>query len=475
MTTTRSTAALEERAAIMIQRRFNAGLKQLDLSSLAADPDLGKEFTQNQASLFAQLMQICDNNLSTPELKRDTIQTVSLANNNLADLDAVTTLSRTFPDLLNLDLSNNNLKAMPRLEAWRWDFRSLDHLILSGNPIVTEIPNYQNEVLKWFPKLRFLNLHQIRSDEQAAAAKGTTIPLSVLGPSHGDPFSLGTNFVSAFFPSYDSSRVALAGMFFDADSIFSVSINPHGHRAPGHTDATKQEWEAYSKTSHNMTKLTTLPGRIDKVNKGTQQVRDCWSLLPNTQHPSVEAQPEKWHMEFRSVPWNLDPSGQSPSALDALLVTVYGEFLEVDVTSENVAAQRSFDRTFVLAPGKGVGGIRVVSDVLVIGPYGGFEAWKYSGAPISQTQTSELPQFRHAHTKTEELHIPEGFGEELEGKPNQQVLKEKMAIDLSKMTRMTIMRSGKLLENTGWDLKLAKNYFDEYKVNYEEPERCCPQ
>ncbi|MCJ1479783.1 nuclear mRNA export, poly(A)+RNA binding protein [Lambiella insularis] len=473
-TTTRSTAvaavaALAERMAVLIQRRFDPGTKRLNLSSLATDPDLGDDFTKNnnQATFFAQLMQICDDNLNTPELKRDTIDTISLASNNLADVNTVTTLAQSFPDLLNLDLSNNNLKALSGLEAWRWKFRSLDALNLSGNPLITEIPAYQNEVMKWFPKLRFLNQDQIRSDEQAAAAKGTIIPLPILGPSFGDETSVAVNFVRGFFPRYDSNRALLAGMFYDADSTFSVIINPHGRRAPGQADVTKQEWDAYSTKSHNITKMTILPGQVNKVNRGTAQIRDCWQMLPNTRHPDTDTEPEKWHMDLHSVPGVPDTSGQSAEGELGLLVTVHGQFGEVNVTTGAITAQRSFDRTFVLGPGEGVGKIRVISDVLVIGPYGGFETWKHGGIPMSQAQTLELPQLHHAHAKSAELHLPEGFGMELVGKPDQQVQKEKMAIELTKVTKLTLMKSGTLLQNVGWDLVTAIKYFETWRTTLQ--------
>jgi nuclear RNA export factor len=55
-------------------------------------------------------MKVWDMNFDSLEKSRAAVDSITLANNDLADISPVATLSQTFPNLKNLGLSNNNFE-----------------------------------------------------------------------------------------------------------------------------------------------------------------------------------------------------------------------------------------------------------------------------------------------------------------------------------------------------------------------------
>ncbi|CAF9908957.1 MAG: nuclear mRNA export, poly(A)+RNA binding protein [Alectoria fallacina] len=445
----------------VLSRRYNTDEKLLDLSQLGTDPELVNigmfSTTSRESKFFPALMKICDSIFTTAHAKEEAVVSVSLANNALITIASVTTLSQTFPALKNLDLSNNKLKNLTALEGWRWKFRKLDQLILTGNPIEAEVPKYKDDVIKWYPTLTLLNSIQIRSLEDARAAVNGKLPIPILGPSFRDEAAISENFVKQFFPAYDGDRTALVNGYYDAQSTFSISINLS---APHTAETTNQKlpgWEAYLRKSRNLTKITHPPSRMSRLHTGTESIRDGFTTLPVTRHPDIMAEPQKWCVECHTIPGLPDPTGQSSSGVGGLMVMVHGEFTEVDVSTGHSTATRSFDRTFVLGPGGGVGGIRVACDTLVLRAYGGHDAWRpevEDGAAIPRTQA----QVQH------QIDMPAGFALSGPGKTEEQVQKEVLAVELSKGTGMTLEFSGLCLEQSGWNLEGAAASFEQAKV-----------
>lgn len=136
---------------------------------------------------------------------------------------------------------------------------------------------------------------------------------------------------------------------------------------------------------------------------------------------------------------------------------VHGEYEEVNISTGQATSLRSFDRTFVLGPGQGVGGIRVVSDILVLRAYGGSSAWEPQGGEIN---LSPAPQ----PSAPMQPQVPQGFGTVAPGKSSEQLQKEVMALELSRGTGMTLEYSGMCLEQSGWDLAEAGKAFGLAKV-----------
>ena len=400
-------------------------------------------------------MKVCDSIFTIAHAKEEAIVSVSLANNALTTIASVTTLSQTFPALKNLDLSNNKLRNLTALEGWRWKFRKLDQLIVTGNPIETEVPTYKDDIMKWYPTLSTLNTIQIRSSEDAKAALSGKLPIPILGPSFRDEAAISEIFVKQFFPAYDGDRVALVNGYYDSQSTFSISVNLSAPRSAETTNQKLPSWESYLKKSRNLTKITQAPSRMSRLYTGTESIRDGFTTLPVTRHPDLMAEPQKWCVECHTIPGLPDPSGQSSSGVGGLIIMVHGEFAELDVSTGLSTATRSFDRTFVLGPGGGLGGIRVACDTLVLRQYGGHEAWRPEvgdGASIAPVQVQR------------QISMPAGFGLPGPGKTEEQLQKEVLAVELSNRTGMTLEFSGLCLEQCGWNLEAATASFEQAKV-----------
>ena len=448
----------------LLSRRYNIDTKLLDLSQLGSDPELVGLGVFNSSSteskFFPALMKVCNTVFTTAREKDDAIIGVSLANNALTDIRSVTTLSQTFPALRNLDLANNQLSNLGALEGWRWKFRKLEQLNVTGNPLVANEPEYKANVLRWYPTLLMLNDEQVRSEQDVKAAATDKLPLPILGPSFRDEASIAEGFVKQFFPAYDSDRTALANGFYDAQSTFSLSINMSAPR--GHESAKIAPWDHYIKRSRNLTKLNNPSAQMARLISGAESIRDCFTTLPATRHPDLLTEPEKWCIECHTIPGLPDPSGQSTSGVGGLIVTVHGEFSEIDVSTAQPTTIRSFDRSFILGPGGGPGGVRVANDIMVLRAYGGYDAWKPDEVEsvTSQTavqQTQLLPQ-QHQIT------LPDGFGVPGPDKSDEQVRKEALAVELSRVTGMTLEYSGMCLEQTAWNLQEAAVAFEQAKV-----------
>ena len=142
-----------------------------------------------------------------------------------------------------------------------------------------------------------------------------------------------------------------------------------------------------------------------------------------------------------------------------LIIIIHGELLETEPLPKSSPTLRSFDRTFVLGPGIGVGGIRVASDVLMLRAYGGCQAWKKEDFD----PTRSMPHILIASAEPR-LPLPDGFGVPAPGKEVEQVRKEGLALELSKMTRLNLEYSGMCLEQSGWTLDAAMITFERAKV-----------
>ena len=443
----------------VLSRRYDLQNKMLDLSNLSNDPELVRmgmfSNTTRESKFFPALMKICDSNFASAQEKEETVQSVTLAGNALTDIRSVTTLAQTFPALKNLDLSLNMIKSLSELNGWRWKFRKLEHIVLSGNPIESNEPNYKEELLRWYPSLLMLNNEAVRTTQEAQAATGQRLPLPILGPSFRDEAGIADNFVKQFFPAYDSDRSALVNNYYDPNSTFSLSVNTS---APRDDSQKVAPWDQYIKRSRNLTKIEQTSAQMSRLYTGMDNINNLFATLPPTRHPDPSFQPQKWCIECNTIPGLPDVTGQSSSGVGGLIITVHGEFSEIDVSINQPKCIRSFDRTFVLGPGSGIGGIRLATDILVLRAYGGHEAWRSQQAvtaPIlaPQPTSQQLP-----------VSIPDGFGAPAPGKADEQVQKEILAVQLSQITGMTIEYSGLCLEQSGWSLEEAVNAFEQAKV-----------
>ncbi|CAL5872937.1 uncharacterized protein PFLUO_LOCUS7206 [Penicillium psychrofluorescens] len=458
--TSAATADTKSKMTAILAKRYYPDTKLLDLSKLGTDPDLQAmgifNSTSTESKFFPALMKVWEMGFTSSAQRREAVQSVSLGDNQLANISVVTTLSQTIPDLKNLDLSNNNFKDMHSLIGWRWKFRSLEFLDLNGNPFSAD-PGFKDTMLKWYPKLRFLNHVEVRTAEDIAAQKKTPIP--VQAPYFQDESQIGENFVRAFFVGYDNDRNDLLNGVYDSGSTFSLNVNTQAPKAQ-HTETAG--WDSYIKKSRNLLKISHLPARMSRTYVGADSIRELWNTLPPTRHPDMTAHPEEWLIECHPIPGLPDPSGQSESGVGGLLVMVHGKYEE---SVANKVEIRSFDRTFILGPGGGVGGIRVISDILCLRAYGGHEAWSPENQAIPQAAApAAAPAAAQPPVPVAQPGVPDGYGAPGPGKTDVQVRQEQLIAQLSARSRMTLQFSEMALSSNNWNLETAWQNFEHLRA-----------
>ncbi|KKK22635.1 hypothetical protein ARAM_003033 [Aspergillus rambellii] len=440
--TSPSTADTKSKMTAILSKRYYEQSKLLDLSKLGSDPDLvamgifGTSSTESK--FFPALMKVWELNFDDVKARREAVESVSLADNQLANIAVVTTLAQTFPDLKNLDLSNNNFKDAQAMMAWRWKFRKLTFLDLTGNPFCTD-PTFKDTMLKWYPELRTLNNTQVRTEEEVAAQKKTPIP--ILAPHFQDESQIAENFIRAFFTGFDANRAELLGGFYDSNSTFSLNVNTSAPRA---LQTEPAPWDPYLKKSRNLLKISHLPARMSRTYVGADKIRELWTTLPQTRHPDIATRPEEWLIECYPIPGLPDMAGQSSTGIGGFLIMVHGKFEE---DNSGKVETRSFDRTFILGPGGGVGGIRVINDVLCLRAYGGHEAWQPEIQPAAAAQPVVAATAVGAPGA-------DGYGMPAPGKPDAQVQQEQLVMQLSAKTMMTLQFSEMALSGNGWNMEL---------------------
>lgn len=449
-----SSSGAEQTKAMLrgvLERRWNPETKFLDLSALGTDAELQASDMFGKASttqkFFPALMKVLDLSFNSTKERDEAIEGVSLASNDLEDLKIVSTLSQSLPNLINLDLSHNKFATLASLEIWRHRFKKLQHLIVFGNPIEQNEPNAAAEIISWFKNLRMLNQVQVRSEEDIKNQNNVAnIPFPIRTPHFQDEDGIVEAFIRNWFAGFDADRPALARMYYDEHSEFSIALNTQAPRDP--LDAGKpqtQEWASYIHGSRNLKKLTQLPARQKRLLRGTQAIIDGFAGLPKSQHPDLATEPQKWMIEAHLQPGIPDPINNTPGGVDGFFMSIHGEFTEPET-----GKMRSCDHAVYIGPG-GSTGVRVVSHTITIRAYGGTQAFQATAGastppmPAADAATSDgLPQLP-AHLNIE--------------------MAEQMCAELTKRTGLTLGLSHQCLTTANWDFDAALAVFQTHKAS----------
>jgi nuclear RNA export factor len=169
-------------------RRYNADTKLLDLSRIASDEAVLRsgmfENERTQKKFFPALMVVCDTMLPSREQKIAAIDSVSLANNNVPNLNVIYELVKSLNHIKNLDLSGNAFATLGPLKPWKNRYKSLEHLVVDPFPEI----GWEEELVDWFPRLRFLNGKEVRPDPNAPQAPVLpTVNVSAPAPNNFAP------------------------------------------------------------------------------------------------------------------------------------------------------------------------------------------------------------------------------------------------------------------------------------------------
>ncbi|KAK1451802.1 TAP domain-containing protein [Colletotrichum melonis] len=432
-----SAAAQETKQKLqgIMSLRYDMENKLLRLDALNQDEGLIQmgmlESKDRAEKLFKVMMRICDELFKTAQEKIDAIHSISLANNNIDTVAQVEEMADTFPDLKNLDLSGNQIDNIAGLSRWRSKLKKLETLYLTGNPIPIADPKVVLELLHFFPKLQVLNGEQLTPERIAELkAAGRPKPIPQRGPDFRDANGIGEAFLLEFFLGFDTDRTALLTKYYDDNSQFSLAVDTRAIRDENQPQP--MPWSSYIKQSRNLMKITTPAARAARLITGREAIWNLWNDLPKTQHPDIKTDISKYIMDCHLLPGLADPSGQTQSGVDGMIISVHGQFEECDKAGKT--GLRSFSRTFVLGPGRpNTNPIRVVSDM------------------ISLRAFNPLPNVFVA-----EAQAPAPSAQEQEQR-------QAMIVELSKQTTMTPTYSEMCLSDVAWDFTRALAVFHEKK------------
>ncbi|KAK6517463.1 nuclear mRNA export, poly(A)+RNA binding protein [Arthrobotrys megalospora] len=435
----------------VLSSRYVADAKMLDLSALGTHPQLqGSGFFSQEstkAKMFPAMMKVADEQFTNRAEKREQVVSVNLSGNTLSDISMVVSLATTFPELKNLSLENNNIATFKQLEAWRFKFRKLEQLILTGNPI-TQLPNYREDCRKWWRSLVMLDNEVYpepppasKIDKSAGPGAFPPMPLTIQPCGVVDDQEHTNNFLSTFFPMFDSDRNLCVQTFYNESSLFSISVNVSAPRLSGDTKHNIQKWDAYIPKSRNMVRLRNPTAIKDRCAKGPANILKNWDTLPRTLHDVTD--PSKWNYDSKNV---------SFGDIVGMVMSVHGEYEEPEnVAREGIASKRSFTRSFLVLP-NGANGYLVRRDILVVRAYGGSSAWQ------PETLAPQPPQPAGVIAQAPGV-IPQ-----IPGQPGIDP-KQQMIQQLMGQTGLTPKYAEMCLEQTGWDLAKAMQAFNEVRAS----------
>ncbi|KAK6510161.1 nuclear mRNA export, poly(A)+RNA binding protein [Arthrobotrys musiformis] len=430
--------------------RYIADAKMLDLSALGTHPQLqGSGFFSQEstrAKLFPAMMKVADEQFTNRAEKRESVVSVNLSGNTLNDISMVASLAATFPELKNLSLENNNITSFKQLEPWRFKFRKLEQLILLGNPI-TQLPNYREDCRKWWKTLSMLDYEAYpdpppasRTDRSAGPGPFPPMPLTLQPSGIVDDQDHTNNFLSTFFPMFDSDRKLCLQNFYDELSMFSISVNVSAPRLSGDTKHNIQKWDSYIPKSRNMVRLRNPTAIKDRCARGRAAILKNWDTLPRTLHDVTD--PTKWNYDSKNVSFE-DTVG--------MVMTVHGEYEEPEnVAMEGIASKRSFTRTFLVLP-NGANGYLIRRDMWLVRAYGGSSAWQEETLSPAPPQPAGVPQIPGQAVAL--------IAEQPSADPKQQMVEQLML-----QSGLTPKYAEMCLEQTGWDLAKAMQAFNEVRA-----------
>ena len=366
-----------------LKSRYQPELRMLNLSNVKQDPNLNAQGFFGSISVsskfFPALMKVAD------DLKLDVV-TVDLSNNELQDLQALTSMAQAFPKLQNLSLQNNNFSRIKVFETWRHKLNFLRELILFNNPIVqtnnpTEIQNIKLELMKSFPRLVVLNGEVLRNEQALNSYLSFPFPAQQsMFFQDDDSRNLATNFIANYIKLWDSNRAELM-ILYQNESQFSMQVDSSHPYLIDSNSNNSTDFGYYLTNSRNLTRISSVKARMDKLAIGQEQIYKAFQKLPKTRHELFE-KPDLFSMEVYKFP-----------SLNGITITIHGSFdetaqPEVDGSMSSTPSgprggsryhsapkhkriplsKKSFDRTFVVIPGPN-GSMIVASDSLLIRPY----------------------------------------------------------------------------------------------------------
>ncbi|KAJ3153566.1 nuclear mRNA export, poly(A)+RNA binding protein [Geranomyces variabilis] len=375
----------------VIQTRYNADARLLDLTNVISDPDLLKAGVVPFApdSKFGGVMckmisQQC------PE-----IETLSLASNQLTTLQPFSALPSFLPKLTALSLGDNLLRSLRDIEPLKGtDLPLLRELVLAGNPVrerelakAAGLVVFRSNIKKLFPSIDMLDMEPVVGDITFAVdALSMDLPLPTKPGFMDTPetAALVQDFVQTFLGLFETNRRGLLNLYHDHSS-FSLMLDTKPVNTAGRPASARERdphvFSGWRNFDHNLEKNKNTDKRVTTIAKSGHKIIQAFEMLPKIKYPPYPG------------PQYLVESYQTGTGPDlTLYVFLHGEFKEVSGNTN-----RSFDRTFVIVaapPGSqaALAGIPycVANDQMVVRSYAGNKAWANIKADTQHAQTPSL-------------------------------------------------------------------------------------
>ncbi|KAI7871026.1 hypothetical protein BDF14DRAFT_1767650 [Spinellus fusiger] len=297
--------ALEE----LLKERWDPSLGFLNLDELPKSK-------YSVTSVISRLLHVAK------DMFGESLMTISFARNKFWSVSPLLKLPELFPNLQNLSLQENDIEDFRSLDRLGKRLPHLTELLLAGNPVQLnhEWSVYQRNIALLYPSVKILDQQPIGDVQNApiASIPGPQLQLPAVKPGFFDQAvskEATEDFVSKYFPLFDSNRAALLDLY-DTQATFSV---------------------VSSRTSCAQT--TWCQGGIRQLIMGNEAIIKQFTILPPTIHTLAQSN------NFMTDAWQVPVSSHACQVV--LYLTIHGELREATGLK---GARYSFDRSFIIAP-----------------------------------------------------------------------------------------------------------------------------
>ncbi|SCU82566.1 LADA_0C06348g1_1 [Lachancea dasiensis] len=463
-----------------LYKRYRPETKMLDLGNLRNDPDLATNglfsSQSTQSKIFPAMMKLASNESQL------VVESINLSDNQLRDLNMISTLAQTYPDLKNLCLANNQIARFRVLEVWKNKFKSLRELLMMNNPITTD-PLYRTEMLRLFPKLVILDNVLLRDENKLQQIYTVPMKLQQFFFETNELGQSSIDFVSNFLTLWDTDRTQLMALY-TPQSQFSVAIDSSVPTSSVPNSDQNPTFGYYLPLSRNLTKVSSERTKQQRLAMGQESIDKIFKSLPKTKH-SLQEQPTSYSVEAFSYP-----------QVQGFIITLHGFFEEtaapeIDANKStpnpaggrnrrfnhghnnaaNKLGKKSFDRTWVLVPSQG--SVIIASDLFTIRPFAD-GSWTPPLSSQQPTQPNAHPASPAAPQPQAQPHVQplmQGIQgptlatpslvmpPEIQSKLNP--LQMELLNKLHQQTKLNAEYTYMLAEQSGWNFDVAMKGFQE--------------
>lgn len=264
----------------VLLKRYDPQTKLLNLGALHSDPELIQKGVfssiSTQSKMFPAMMKLASTEKSL------IVESVNLADNQLKDISAISTLAQTFPNLKNLCLANNQIFRFRSLEVWKNKFKDLRELLMTNNPITTD-KLYRTEMLRLFPKLVVLDNVIVRDEQKLQTVYSLPMKIQQFFFENDALGQSSTDFATNFLNLWDNNREQLLNLY-SPQSQFSVSVDS---TIPPSTVTDSDQTPAfgyYMSSSRNISKVSSEKSIQQRLSIGQESINSIFKTLPKTKH-----------------------------------------------------------------------------------------------------------------------------------------------------------------------------------------------